>query len=165
MTCDPAAVIFGVDMDGGQRGRVQGAVLGVVEADDGQIAGRGEPEVPDGRQDAEGGLVVERRDRRHPVRPSQEPLDAVGGGCAVPRHDEGLRRGDAEHAGRLGGEAQAHRAERLVALQHDHGRTVGMKLLEVLTDAGHRDHRRRFFGGHRYRPHLANDLELRHSDV
>ncbi|EUA78557.1 hypothetical protein I553_2846 [Mycobacterium xenopi 4042] len=37
-------------------------------------------------------------------------------------------------------------AERSIALQHDHRRAVGFELVEDLTDALHRDHRRRVLG-------------------
>ena len=56
-------------------------------------------------------------------------------------------------------------AERLVALEEDHHRTVGLVLLEDFADALHRDHRRRFGRAHRHRPHLADHFELRHGDV
>jgi hypothetical protein len=39
-------------------------------------------------------------------------------------------------------------AERLFAFQDDHGRTVGVELLEVVTGALRRLHRRRINGGH-----------------
>src|ERR1700693_4064116 len=39
-------------------------------------------------------------------------------------------------------------AERLIAFQDDHGRTVGVELLEILTGALRRLHRRRIVGGH-----------------
>jgi hypothetical protein len=39
-------------------------------------------------------------------------------------------------------------AEWLIAFQDDHRRAVGVKLVEVLTGALHRLHRRRIVGGH-----------------
>ena len=56
-------------------------------------------------------------------------------------------------------------AERLVALQHDHRRAVGVELLEVLADALHRLHRRRVGGRQRHRMRLADHFQLRRDDV
>ena len=49
-------------------------------------------------------------------------------------------------------------AQRLVALQDDHRRAVGVELLEVLTDALHRLQRRRVVGRQRHRVRLADLL-------
>ena len=55
--------------------------------------------------------------------------------------------------------------ERLVALDHDHHRAVGVEFVEVGAHPLHRDHRRRVFGGHRRRVLLADHLELRSDHV
>ena len=56
-------------------------------------------------------------------------------------------------------------AQRLLALQHDHRRGVGVALLEDLADALHRDHRRGGVGAHRDRLVLPDHLQLRNGDV
>jgi hypothetical protein len=55
--------------------------------------------------------------------------------------------------------------QRLLALQHDHRRTVRVELFEGLTDPLHGDHRRRLVRRHRDRTHLADLFELRNGDV
>jgi hypothetical protein len=54
---------FRVDVHRGEGRDGQRAVPVVVEADDGQVAGRGEAEVAHGREDAQRHVVVESRDR------------------------------------------------------------------------------------------------------
>jgi hypothetical protein len=65
-------VRLGVDVHRGQRGRDQRAVPVVVEADHGQVAGRGQPERAHGREYAQRDVVVEGRDRRDRVGPSEQ---------------------------------------------------------------------------------------------
>ena len=52
--------------------------------------------------------------------------------------------------------------ERLLALQHDHRRAVGVALLEHLADPLHRDHRRCGIRAHRDGLLLPDHLQLRH---
>src|SRR6185437_7526550 len=61
-----AAVVFGVDVHGGERGREEGAVVGVVKADDGQVARDAQAEVAQASQDAQRDVVVDGGDGRHP---------------------------------------------------------------------------------------------------
>ncbi len=56
-------------------------------------------------------------------------------------------------------------AERLLALEHDHDRAVGVALLEQLADLLHRDHRRGVVGAHRHRLHPSDFFQLRDDDV
>ena len=55
--------------------------------------------------------------------------------------------------------------ERLVALQDDHRRTVGVELLEHLADALAGLQRRRILGAQRHVVCFGNGLQLRHEDV
>jgi hypothetical protein len=80
---------FGVDVDGGECGGDQGTVLGVVEADHGDVAGHGETEVVQGGQGAQGDVVVEGRDGRHRLVRRAERLNGRGTGRSWPRHREG----------------------------------------------------------------------------
>ncbi len=57
------------------------------------------------------------------------------------------------------------RAQRIIALEHDHHRTAGVVLLKHLADAFRRDQRGRIVGTHRYRPQLAHLFELRHGGI
>ncbi len=57
------------------------------------------------------------------------------------------------------------RAERLLALDDDHDRAVGVELLEVGAHQLHRLHRWGVLGRHRRRVQLADDLELRGDHV
>ena len=56
-------------------------------------------------------------------------------------------------------------AERLIALQNDHRRTVGVELAEHLADTFTGLQRRRILGAQRHVVRFGNGLQLRHEDI